>query len=110
MFGIVKMKFTTRTIILWLLLGPVLAFLVSLPSWHVLHYFSPDKLAGLTEMINAYPMGLLMSVMAPWGWLMYGGLIMMISKRQRLGLICTAIGATLLGVFWPVWSAFLVST
>ena len=103
------MKFTTRTIVLWLLLGPVLAFLVALPSWHVLHYFSLDKLTGLTEMIDAYPMGLLMSVLTPWGWLMYGGLFMMISKRQRLGLICTAIGATLLGVFWPVWSTFLVS-
>lgn len=104
------MQIKTRTIVLWLLLGPVLALLVALPSWYALRHFSPDKITGLAEMIGTYPMGLLMSALAPWGWLMYGGLFMMLSQRHRLGVICTAIGAILLGVFWPIWSTFLVST
>ena len=109
MSGVLTMKRIIQKCIFWLLLGPALALLVALPSWYVFTYFSPDKLTGFAEMIDAYPTGLMMSLLAPWGWLMYGGLFMMVTQRTRLGVICTVAGAIMLGVFWPVWSTFLVS-
>lgn len=92
----------------WLLLGPALALAISVGSWFVFEFFSPGKLSGIEAMIRAYPRGLLMSLLTPWGWLMYGGALMMFSGRSRNGMICTVIGAVILGAFWPVWSTFIL--
>ena len=92
----------------WLFLGPALALLISTGSWFVFEYFSPGKLAGIGDMIRAYPRGLLMSLLTPWGWLMYGGALLLFSGRSRRGMVCTVVGAVILGAFWPVWSTFIL--
>jgi len=93
----------------WLLLGPVLALVISCGSWFVFEFFSPGKLVDIGRMFYAFPQGLLMSLLTPWGWLMYGGVIMMHSGKARWGLICTIIGSVILGLFWPVWSTFMLN-
>lgn len=91
------------------MLGPVLALPVSIASWYVIYQFTPDRLTTIEVLLAQYPQGLLLSLMTPWGWLMYGGLIFMYSKITQLNISCTIAGAFLFGGFWPIWSAFLTS-
>lgn len=102
------MKITLRKTLIWLFLGPCLALVISFPSWYLLDYISPDKLTGIAEMVGVYPKGLLMSLLTPWGWLMYGGLVMLSGDKQKPGVICTVAGAIILGVLFPVWATFIV--
>ena len=88
-------------------LGPVFALVLSIASWFVIDNFSPGRLYGIDVMISMYPLGLLMSLLTPWGWLMYGGLLLMYSEKLKLGIWCTVIGAILLGGFWPIWATDL---
>ena len=101
------MKLSLKVSLSWLLLGPVTALLISLVSWYLYEYLTPGKLSRIPEMIAAYPFGLLMSLLTPWGWLMYGGLLLLSAGRSRMGFWCTSGGALLLGGFWPVWATFL---
>ena len=101
------MKISMRVSLYWLLLGPVTALLISLVSWSVFEYFTPGKLPAVPDMLATYPLGLLMSLLTPWGWLMYGGLLMMRAEKNRIGIWCSVGGAVLLGGFWPVWATFL---
>jgi len=98
-----------KIVFLWLMLGPVLALLFSIASWHIIYQFSPDKLLNIETLFTQYPLGLLMSFMTPWGWLMYGGLLFMYSKITKMSVFCTVTGALLFGGFWPIWSAFLTT-
>ena len=91
----------------WLILGPVTALVFSIASWYVINQMSPGKLHGIDKMISMYPLGLLMSLLTPWGWLMYGGFLLMNSQKLKWGIVCTVIGALLLGGFWPIWSTDL---
>jgi hypothetical protein len=101
-----KRKITTA----WLFLGPVLAFLFSLASWYGFKQLLPsDKILDMETMIITYPLGLLMSLLTPWGWLMYGGLLLIYSQKLRMGISCTVAGALLLGGFWPIWSTAMIS-
>ena len=104
------MSISIKTLIYWLFLGPFLALSLSIPSWHVIEYIAPGKLSSTDVLFTMYPIGLLMSLLTPWGWLMYGGLLLMNSHRRKIGIICTLIGALLLGGFWPIWATFLAST
>jgi len=101
------MKISIKTLTSWLILGPVSALFFSMASWYVFDRISPGKLHGIDVMISMYPLGLLMSLLTPWGWLMYGGLLLMNSQKLKLGIWCTVIGALLLGGFWPLWSTDL---
>ncbi len=91
----------------WLLLAPMAALIISFASHFCLEYFSPGKLTGYRELLTYYPLGLFMSLLAPWGWLMYGGLILMMAGRQRSGFWCSVGGGVILGLFWPIWASFL---
>lgn len=86
------------------MMGPVSALMISIPSWYVIDQLSPGKLAGIEVLFTMYPLGLLMSLLTPWGWLMYGGLLLMNNGKPKAGLACTVLGALLLGGFWPIWS------
>lgn len=101
------MKISMKILCFWLILGPVFALILSMASWYVIEQISPGKLHGIDVMIYMYPLGLLMSLLTPWGWLMYGGLLLMNSQKLKLGIWCTVIGALLLGGFWPLWSTDL---
>ncbi len=101
------MKRSMKVSLSWLLLGPIAALLISLVSWFVFDYFSPGKLSPISDMISAYPFGLLMSLLTPWGWLMYGGFLLMNADKLKAGIWCSVGGAVLLGGFWPVWATFL---
>ncbi|MCP4289797.1 MAG: hypothetical protein GY792_36150 [Gammaproteobacteria bacterium] len=92
----------------WLLLGPAMALAISFVSWSILKPISPDKLSDATGLVTTYPLGLLMSLLTPWGWLMYGGFMAMLSERRKLGIFCTAAGAVMLGAFWPIWCMDLI--
>ena len=94
-----------KTAVFWLLLGPAMALGISFVSWSILKSFSPDKLSDATGLITTYPKGLLMSLLTPWGWLMYGGFLAMVFDRRKLGIYCTSVGAVVLGAFWPIWCA-----
>ncbi|MCK5003200.1 MAG: hypothetical protein KAS57_09250 [Gammaproteobacteria bacterium] len=98
-----------KNISLWLILGPVLALLFSTISWYVIYQFSPDKLLNIEILFTKFPLGLFLSLMTPWGWLMYGGLLFMYSKKTNMSVSCTIIGALLFGGFWPIWSTFLTT-
>ena len=102
------MKISITKSFYWLLLGPVAALPLSLLSRAVLEAVSPGKVAGIPDMLAAYPLGLLISLLTPWGWLMYGGLFLMHSERPGRGAWCTVGGGLLLGLFWPIWATFLV--
>lgn len=100
-----------KIMLVWLVLGPVLALILSTASWHVIEQLSPGKLHSIEAMIATYPLGLLLSLLTPWGWLMYGGLLMMMnSQKLKMGIACTLAGALLLGGFWPIWSTNITST
>ncbi len=101
------MKFSIKISLYWVLLGPVLALLISVASWFGFDHFSPGKLSGIQKMLAAYPLGLLISLLTPWGWLMYGGFLLMNAGSLKAGVWCSVGGAVLLGVFWPVWATFL---
>ena len=101
------MKIPMKTLAFWLILGPVFALVLSIASWHVIDNLSPGELYGIDVMISMYPLGLLMSLLTPWGWLMYGGLLLMNSQKLKLGIWCTVVGAILLGGFWPIWATDL---
>jgi hypothetical protein len=101
------MNFSMKTSGFWLILGPVMALVLSMASWYVIDQVSPGKLHGIDKMISMYPLGLLMSLLTPWGWLMYGGLLLMNSQKLKWGIWCTVIGALLLGGFWPIWATDL---
>ena len=88
--------------------GYWLTLLLALPVWMAFDLLSPGKLAGMTEMMGVYPKALLMSVLTPWGWLMYGGLILMSGEKQRTGMICTLMGAVILALFLPIWSTYMI--
>ena len=92
----------------WLALGPVLGLAISYPSRLILERLAPGNLAATADMISAYPLGLLLSLLTPWGWLMYGGLILMHGDKRKAGVLCTLAGSILLGLFWPIWATFLV--
>jgi hypothetical protein len=91
----------------WLLLAPAAALIISFASRYVLEYFSPGKLTGYRELITYYPLGLFLSLLSPWGFLMYGGLILMLNGKRRSGFWCSVVGGVILGLFWPIWVAFL---
>ena len=101
------MKISVRTLGFWLLLGPVLALALSFASWHLIEQVAPGKLRGTEVLVSMYPLGLLMSLLTPWGWLMYGGFLLMNSEKLKLGILCTLVGALLLGGFWPIWASDL---
>ena len=101
------MKISMKISTFWLILGPVTALVFSIASWYVINQMSPGKLHGIDKMISMYPLGLLMSLLTPWGWLMYGGFLLMNSQKLKWGIVCTVIGALLLGGFWPIWSTDL---
>lgn len=101
------MRIPVKALSLWLLLGPVFALLLSIASWYVFSQFSPGKLDGIDVLISMYPLGLLMSLLTPWGWLMYGGFFLMNSPKLKWGIWSTLIGALLLGGFWPIWATDL---
>jgi len=101
------MNISIKILASWLILGPVFALTLSMASWYVFDLISPGKLHGIDVMISMYPLGLLMSLLTPWGWLMYGGLLLMNSEKLKWGIWCTVIGAVLLGGFWPLWSTDL---
>lgn len=101
------MNIPIKTLSIWLLLGPVFALIISIASWYVINQITPGKLYGIDLMISMYPLGLLMSLLTPWGWLMYGGLLLLISQKLKWGIWCTLIGAFLLGGFWPIWATDL---
>ncbi len=101
------MKLSIKISLYWLLLGPVLALLISYASWFGFEHFSPGKLSRIPEMLAAYPLGLVISLLTPWGWLMYGGFLLMSAGRHKAGVWCSVGGAMILGVFWPVWATFL---
>lgn len=90
--------------LIWLLFGPLLALAISFISWFMINYFTPGKLLEPGTMISVYPLALLMSLLTPWGWLMYGGLLMINNQKLKIGLYCTLGGAIILGLFLPVWS------
>ncbi|MDH5472998.1 MAG: hypothetical protein OEY61_09085 [Gammaproteobacteria bacterium] len=98
-----------RTVLIWLAGGPLLALVISFASWFAIDYLTPDKLNHPATLITAYPLGLVMSLLTPWGWLMYGGFFLMQSRKLKLGLSCTLTGAIILGLFWPIWSIDMVS-
>lgn len=93
--------------LLWLLLGPVLALGLSFASWLLIDHYTPGKLQQMSTLVSVYPLGLAMSLLTPWGWLMYGGLVLINTRKLRSGIICTLIGALILGAFWPIWSTDL---
>lgn len=101
------MKLLTKTNLYWLLMGPVLALVIAWPASMVYEFLTPGKVDAFADIIALYPLGLFLSLLTPWGWLMMGGLWMMDSPKHRLGIFCTLFGAFLLGVFWPVWGTFL---
>ncbi|MDH5764885.1 MAG: hypothetical protein OEZ38_02625 [Gammaproteobacteria bacterium] len=103
------MTVTLKTNIIWLVAGPVSALLFSFASWFMINHLTPGKLEPVTTLIKAYPLGLAMSLLTPWGWLMYGGVIFMNTNKFKLGLYCTLGGALILGVFWPIWSTHLAA-
>lgn len=94
-----------KNIILWLMIGPVLALLLSVAFWHIIEQLSPGKLSDMSTLFSLYHKGLLLSLLTPWGWLMYGGLFLMISNKLKMGIYCTLGGAALFGIFWPIWAA-----
>ena len=97
-----------KIIFLWLLLGPVLAPMLSTASWYIINGLSPGKLSDISALFTLYHKGLLLSLLTPWGWLMYGGLLLLMnSNKLKMGILCTLGGATLFGVFWPIWAADL---
>ena len=98
-----KVKFTLQ----WVLMAPVAARVISFGSRYCLEFFSAGKLTGYRELLTTFPLGLLLSLLTPWGWLMYGGLIMMINGRRRPGVWCSVGGGAILGLFWPVWATYL---
>ena len=73
-------------------------------SWFVIDHLSPDKLQSISGLVTIYPLGLILSLLTPWGWLMYGGLLLMMGNSAKAGLYCTLCGAVVLGGFWPIWS------
>lgn len=101
------MYISRKILAFWLVLGPVFALIISMASWYVFDLISPGKLHGVDAMISMYPLGLLMSLLTPWGWLMYGGFFLMNAEKLKWGIWCTVIGAVLLGCFWPLWSTDL---
>lgn len=101
------MKSRVKISLQWLLLAPVAALVISFVSHFCLEYLSPGKLAEPREMITSYPLGLVMSLLTPWGWLMYGGLILMLTDRRRWGFWCSLGGGLILGLFWPIWVSHL---
>ena len=94
-----------KIVILWLIIGPVLALLLSTISWSIFDQLSPGKLSDISTLFTLYHKGLLLSLLTPWGWLMYGGLLLMYSDKLKMGTSCTLGGAVLFGVFWPIWAA-----
>ncbi len=101
------MKISVKICLYWLLLGPATALLISCASWFGFEHFSPGKLSGFQTLFALYPLGLLVSLLTPWGWLMYGGLLLMNTGRYRVGMWCSFGGAVILGIFWPVWATSL---
>ena len=85
-----------------LVLGYLLALILSTASWYVIEQLSQGKLYSLEFIVHMFPKGLLMSLMTPWGWLMYGGLLLMNSNKLKMGISCTLGGAALFGIFWPI--------
>lgn len=102
------MKLSPTISLYWLALGPLLGLAISFPSRLILERLAPGKLAGAADMIAAYPLGLLLSLLTPWGWLIYGGLILMHGDKHKAGVLCTLGGSIFLGLFWPIWATFLV--
>ncbi|MCW8924395.1 MAG: hypothetical protein OQK69_12340 [Gammaproteobacteria bacterium] len=100
---------TIKIIALWLIIGPALALIFSTLSWYIIEYLTPGKLAGIDVLFSQYILALLLSVMTPWGWLIYGGFLLMMTKNLKMGVSCTLIGALLLGGFWPIWATDLAS-
>ena len=86
----------------------MLALALSWPAGLAYEYVSPGKVGAFAEIIIMYPLALFLSLLTPWGWLMYGGLLLMSSDKLRIGVICTLIGAVSLGGFWPIWGTFLL--
>ncbi len=99
------MKAQVKISLQWMLLAPVAALIISFASHFCFEYFSPGKLASPRELITNYPLGLFMSLLTPWGWLMYGGLILMLTDRRRPGFWCSLGGGVILGLFWPIWAS-----
>lgn len=96
-----------KIIFQWLLLAPLAALAISFASHFCLEYFSPGKLTDKWLLLTDYPLGLVMSLLTPWGWLMYGGLILMLSGKRRAGFCCSIAGGLLLGLFWPIWASHM---
>ncbi|MCP4041344.1 MAG: hypothetical protein GY731_05210 [Gammaproteobacteria bacterium] len=101
------MTFSIKISLYWLLLGPVLALLIAIASWFGFDHLSPGKLSGFPEMVATYPLALLLSLLTPWGWLMYGGFLFMSSGKYKVGVRCSVAGGVILGIFLPVWATFL---
>ena len=72
----------------WVLMAPVADLVISFGGRYCIEFFSTGTLTGYRELLTTFPLGLLLSLLTPWGWLMYGGLIMMINGRRRPGAWC----------------------
>lgn len=101
------MKAQVKISIQWMLLAPLAALVISFASHYCLEYFSPGKLSAQRDLLISYPLALVLSLLTPWGWLMYGGLMLMLTGKRRSGIWCSLGGGLILGLFWPIWASYL---
>ena len=107
--GPVPERVTRRRIFAyWLILGVVtsaLSALVSMLFWNSNYIPNPNigwtPIDDLSGMYVVMPLGWLLSVATPAGWLSILGLGLALYKRNLKPLILAAAGSILFGVIWP---------
>ncbi len=107
------MKVTRKKVWLyWLLVGVVASVLSATASmiyWHLTYIPEPNvNRTPIDDMLGMYmlmPIGWLISVITPAGWLSIIGLGLALYKISLKPLVLSAAGAILFGIYWPKYFA-----
>lgn len=93
---------------MWLCIVTFLPLLVTSASTLYWQFtYSPETYSGwkpineLGGMILTIPLGLLISISKPAGWLGLLGLILALYKKTYKPLLLSVVGAIVFGIYWP---------
>ena len=102
------MEVTRKKIFLyWLLVGVTFSILsasISMLFWHFTYEPEPNVKVLINDMIGMFtimPLGWLIYLLTPAGWLSVLGLVLGLYTKSLKPLILSALGSILFGIYWP---------
>jgi hypothetical protein len=85
----------------------IVVAMLSLVYWQITYTPEPNvpwrPIHEFGGMLMLIPVGWMLSIIMPWGWLNLAGLVWALKKGSLKPLLLSAVGTIAFGLFWPLW-------